>query len=86
MMDAERCAQLMLRGIERNKPIILITAEARILSLLHRVSPTLSVRVQQALAKRGRSMLAQSTPRASSPARANGSARSGGIGASTASG
>ena len=35
----EKCALVILRGVERNKPIIVVTALAKILWLLHRINP-----------------------------------------------
>ena len=41
MMDAEDCARLILRGVERNKGIIIVTAFARVCWWLYRLHPTL---------------------------------------------
>lgn len=35
----EECARIILRGVERNKPTIVVTARAKIFWLLHRLSP-----------------------------------------------
>jgi len=35
----EKCALVILRGVERNKPIIVVTALAKILWLMHRINP-----------------------------------------------
>jgi NAD(P)-dependent dehydrogenase (short-subunit alcohol dehydrogenase family) len=35
----EKCARVILRGVERNRAIIMVTANARVLWLLQRVSP-----------------------------------------------
>lgn len=40
-MTAEECAQVVLRGVERNRPIILVTFLARFISFMQRLSPGL---------------------------------------------
>jgi len=39
LMPPEECARVILDGVERNKPIIVVTAMAKILWVLHRISP-----------------------------------------------
>lgn len=41
LMPPEECARAILDGVKRNKPIIVVTAMAKILWLLHRLSPRL---------------------------------------------
>jgi short-subunit dehydrogenase len=37
----EKCAKVILKGVERNKAIIVVTGMAKILWLIQRISPTL---------------------------------------------
>ena len=46
-MSPDRCAQVILRGVERNKATIVVTATAKILWLLHRISPGLVLRLSR---------------------------------------
>ena len=39
MMSAEECAQVILRGVERNKAIILVTTLAKVFWIAQRISP-----------------------------------------------
>ena len=41
LLPAEECARVILDGVERNKPIIVVTAMAKIFWVLHRISPKL---------------------------------------------
>ncbi len=56
MMSVDRCALEILRGVERNRGTILVTREARVLSLLTRASPTLSGLVTRFMVKRFRQL------------------------------
>jgi short-subunit dehydrogenase len=47
-MTPERCARAILRGVERNEGLIVVTAEARLLWWLHRASPGASVALHSA--------------------------------------
>lgn len=49
---ADRFARLALRGVERNKAIIIVPSSARALWYLHRISPGLVDRITTALARR----------------------------------
>jgi short-subunit dehydrogenase len=40
-MAPEKCARVILHGVERNKPIIVVTAMARIAWILYRISPAM---------------------------------------------
>ena len=44
-MTPERCASKILKGVQKNKAIILITALAKIAYTLHRISPGLYLRL-----------------------------------------
>lgn len=50
----EACARVILRGVERNKATIVVTPWARIMWLLHRLSPSLVLRLQARAMKRHR--------------------------------
>ncbi len=41
LLPVEKCAEVILRGVERNKAIIVVTGEAKLYWVLHRLSPTL---------------------------------------------
>lgn len=43
----EECAREILKGVERNKGMIVITAMAKILYLIHRLSPDLALNIMQ---------------------------------------
>ena len=47
LLPAEKCANAILRGVEHNKPTIIVTALAKIFCLLYRISPTLLLRFIQ---------------------------------------
>jgi NAD(P)-dependent dehydrogenase (short-subunit alcohol dehydrogenase family) len=55
-MPAERCAQVILDGVERNRSTILVTAHAKALYWLNRVSPDISVRIARALVDKVRAL------------------------------
>jgi NAD(P)-dependent dehydrogenase (short-subunit alcohol dehydrogenase family) len=42
LLPAEECARVILKGVERNKAIIVVTALAKLLWLLQRISPALT--------------------------------------------
>jgi NAD(P)-dependent dehydrogenase (short-subunit alcohol dehydrogenase family) len=42
-MSPEKCAGIILRGVERNKALILVTALAKVIYWLHRITPGLSL-------------------------------------------
>ena len=54
MMSVDQCAKEILSGVDRNRGTILITNEARVLSLLTRVSPGLTGAVSRFLVQRFR--------------------------------
>lgn len=54
----ERCAAKILRGVERNKPIIVVTPHAKVLWALYRISPALYLRVLTLAVRRIRHELA----------------------------
>ncbi len=56
-MSAERCSQKILRGVERNKAIIVITGHAKILWILHRINPGLIFWIVRQYSKRSRDEL-----------------------------
>jgi short-subunit dehydrogenase len=41
MLPAEKCAEQILRGVERNRAIIVVRGMAKFFWVLHRLSPTL---------------------------------------------
>ncbi len=51
-VDVDRFARLALKGIERNRGIIVVPASARTLWYLHRASPTLTGAIAKTLARR----------------------------------
>ena len=51
-VDADRFARLALKGIERNRAIIVVPASARSLWYLHRLSPALVGRISTSIARR----------------------------------
>jgi short-subunit dehydrogenase len=55
-MSAERCAAATLRGVERNEATIVVTAEAKAMWLAHRLSPSLSLWIHEALVKKVRGL------------------------------
>lgn len=54
--SAERCAAAILRGVARDRAIIVVTGQARLLSWLHRLSPGLSLWVQRLIVSRARTI------------------------------
>jgi len=42
-ISPEECAQVILRGVERNKATIVVTGFAKVLWLIHRISPNLII-------------------------------------------
>jgi NAD(P)-dependent dehydrogenase (short-subunit alcohol dehydrogenase family) len=52
--SADRCARAILDGVRRNRPLILVTWEARVLSWLYRISPRLSLRLAHFLFRKFR--------------------------------
>lgn len=50
----ERCAAAILRGVERNKPIIVVTPHAKVMWALYRISPALYLRILTLLLRRVR--------------------------------
>jgi len=44
-LSPEKCARVILKGIEKNKPIILVTAAAKIFYTLYRISPGIILRL-----------------------------------------
>jgi len=53
-MSPERCAEVIIRGVERNKPIIVVTFAARLLYLLQRLSPGLVLWISKQFVKKMR--------------------------------
>ena len=51
-MGADRCAQLALNGVRRNRAIIVVPPSARALWYLHRLSPALVGRISASIARR----------------------------------
>jgi len=58
----ERCAADILRGVARNRAVIVVTSMAKTAALLQRFSPTLTRRVAQAAAARQRAKMAGDAP------------------------
>jgi NAD(P)-dependent dehydrogenase (short-subunit alcohol dehydrogenase family) len=56
IMDADKCARIILRGVESNKAIITVTALARIMWLLYRFNPAIIEYVWQKPIKKFRSL------------------------------
>lgn len=56
LMPVDRCARVILRGVERNRATILVSGEARVLALLNRVSPALAGAVTRSMVKRYRAL------------------------------
>lgn len=54
--SAESCARTILRGVERNEAIILVTLEARLMWWLQRLCPSLSLRLHSGIAARARAL------------------------------
>jgi NAD(P)-dependent dehydrogenase (short-subunit alcohol dehydrogenase family) len=52
LFPAEKCAGVILNGVERNKGIIVVTAGAKFLWLLHRISPALTRSILRMLHRR----------------------------------
>ena len=50
----EECARRILKGVEKNKPLIVVTAFAKILWWLYRISPGLTIALQKASLKKAR--------------------------------
>jgi NAD(P)-dependent dehydrogenase (short-subunit alcohol dehydrogenase family) len=53
-ISSEECAKRILMGVEKNKAIIVVTAFAKILWALHRISPNLVIRMMTRVANRAR--------------------------------
>ena len=49
---ADECARVVLRGVARNRPIIVVTSFARLAWLVYRLSPSLAIRLAQSAAAR----------------------------------
>jgi short-subunit dehydrogenase len=52
LLPAEKCAGVILNGVERNKGIIVVTAGAKFLWLLQRISPALTRSILRLLHRR----------------------------------
>ena len=52
LYPADACARDILRGVARNQPIIVVTTSAKIVWLLYRIAPRLTVRWSQTFAER----------------------------------
>jgi NAD(P)-dependent dehydrogenase (short-subunit alcohol dehydrogenase family) len=52
LYSADACARDVLRGVARNRPIIVVTTSAKIAWLLYRLTPRLTVRWAQTFAER----------------------------------
>jgi len=52
LLPVEKCASVILNGVERNKGIIVVTAEAKFLWLLQRISPALTGAILRVLHRR----------------------------------
>jgi short-subunit dehydrogenase len=50
--DVDACARTILRGVEHDRGIIMVTAEARLMWLAHRVSPRLSGAIHRTLVRK----------------------------------
>jgi NAD(P)-dependent dehydrogenase (short-subunit alcohol dehydrogenase family) len=44
-LSADECARIILKGVERNKAIIVVTLLAKVLWILHRISPEFTFRI-----------------------------------------
>jgi len=44
-LSADECARIILKGVERNKAIIIVTLLAKVLWILHRISPEFTFRI-----------------------------------------
>ncbi len=55
-MSPEDCAQVILRGVERNKATILVTSLASVLWVLHRISPAIMLWFGKRYARKMREM------------------------------
>jgi short-subunit dehydrogenase len=51
-MSADDCAQAILRGVAQRRGLIVVTAEARVATMLQRLSPAVAVRASQWVADR----------------------------------
>jgi len=51
MMSAENCARLILRGVEKNRAIITVTAPARLIWWLYRLRPSLVIGLFRKIAR-----------------------------------
>jgi NAD(P)-dependent dehydrogenase (short-subunit alcohol dehydrogenase family) len=52
LYPADACARAILRGVERNQPIIVVTAAAKFTWLLYRAAPGLVMRIARRIAER----------------------------------
>ncbi len=52
LYPTEACARDILRGVARNRAIIVVTAHAKIASRLYRIAPRLMLRLSQSVARR----------------------------------
>jgi NAD(P)-dependent dehydrogenase (short-subunit alcohol dehydrogenase family) len=53
-MPPEKCAQIILRGVKRNKPIIVVSVVAKILWIFYRISPSMMLRLGTLFVRRSR--------------------------------
>jgi len=53
-MPPEKCARIILRGVKRNKPIIVVSTVAKILWILYRLSPLMTLKLGEIFARRFR--------------------------------
>jgi short-subunit dehydrogenase len=53
-MPPEKCAKIILRGVKRNKPIIVVSMIAKILWVLYRISPSIMLKLGTLFTKKGR--------------------------------
>ncbi len=53
-LTPQQCASVILRGVLKNKAIITVTFHARLLWMLHRLSPSLTMRLQERRMKKFR--------------------------------
>ena len=56
-ISAEKCSKKILRGVERNKAIIVITGHAKLLWIIHRIHPGLILWMMRKYVKRSRAEL-----------------------------
>ncbi len=53
-MPVEKCVRIILRGVERNKPIIIVSVMARIMWMLYRFSPPMTLKLGAIIVRRYR--------------------------------